>query len=91
MQLDNNLDDVSSGTSSQASKRSSYEQPLVVSGIEPHERLIGPLPVSERRRRVLRYLRKKYAKDPKNQFCYSCRKQVAEKRLRIKGRFVTKE
>ena len=55
------------------------------------ERYIGPITESERRRRVLNYLKKKYNKQFMKKFCYSCRKQVAEKRLRIKGRFVTKE
>ena len=55
------------------------------------ERFIGPIPESERHRRVLKYLQKKYNKIFMKKFTYSCRKQVAEKRLRIKGRFVTKE
>ena len=55
------------------------------------ERCIGPLPESERRRRVVHYLTKKYNKAFMKKFCYKCRKQVAEKRLRIKGRFVTKD
>jgi hypothetical protein len=41
--------------------------------------------------KVLRYLRKKRMKSTMKKFCYKCRKQVAEKRLRIKGRFVTKK
>lgn len=55
------------------------------------DRMVGPITETDRRKRVLRYLRKKYNKAFSKKFCYSCRKQVAEKRLRIKGRFVTKE
>ena len=55
------------------------------------ESMIGPIPKSERRRRVIHYLTKKYNKAFMKKFCYKCRKQVAEKRLRIKGRFVTKD
>jgi hypothetical protein len=52
---------------------------------------IGPLSLSERMEKVLRYLQKKRMKSTMKKFCYKCRKQVAEKRLRIKGRFVTKK
>lgn len=41
--------------------------------------------------KIVNYLRKKNRRSQKNKFCYKCRKQVAEKRLRIKGRFVTSE
>ena len=34
---------------------------------------------------------KKYNKANSQRYMYTCRQQVAEKRLRIKGRFVTKE
>lgn len=52
---------------------------------------IGPLTVTERLEKVMKYLQKKRSKNQMKKFCYKCRKQVAEKRLRIKGRFVTKQ
>lgn len=52
---------------------------------------IGPLSITERMDKVRRYLHKKGMKSSMKKFCYKCRKQVAEKRLRIKGRFVTKD
>ena len=39
----------------------------------------------------MKYLLKKANKSSMKKFCYKCRKQVAEKRLRIKGRFVTRQ
>jgi len=39
----------------------------------------------------MKYLEKKRNKSSMKKFCYKCRKQVAEKRLRIKGRFVTRQ
>ena len=41
---------------------------------------------------MIKYFEKKYGtKDKTKKFSYSCRKKVADKRLRIKGRFVTQE
>jgi len=55
------------------------------------EHMIGPLTEAQRIEKVLRYLEKKRNKSTMKKFCYKCRKQVAEKRLRIKGRFVTRQ
>lgn len=53
--------------------------------------MIGPLTAKERLEKVMRYIYKKHNKSNMKKFCYKCRKQVAEKRLRIKGRFVTRQ
>ena len=53
--------------------------------------MIGPLTIAERHRRILKFIHKKHNKNAAKKFTYECRKQVAEKRLRIKGRFVTKQ
>lgn len=55
------------------------------------QKMIGPLTISERHQRILRFIHKKHNKTQAKKFTYECRKSVAEKRLRIKGRFVTKQ
>ena len=52
--------------------------------------MIGPLTLEQRHEKILRFYNKKYNKNNKK-FTYECRKMVADKRLRIKGRFVTKQ
>lgn len=57
---------------------------------EQKEATVGPLTFKERQDKVMRFIYKKRVKSNNKKFTYECRKQVAEKRLRIKGRFVTK-
>jgi hypothetical protein len=54
------------------------------------QRMIGPLTMKQRHDKIMKYILKKKMKGQGKKFTYECRKQVAEKRLRIKGRFVTK-
>lgn len=53
--------------------------------------MVGPLTVEERKEKVRLYLEKKHNKHWSKRINYTCRKQVADKRLRIKGRFVTRD
>lgn len=48
-------------------------------------------PSKDRLTKIHNYLDKKRRRLGMKKFCYKCRKHVADKRLRIKGRFVTKE
>jgi hypothetical protein len=54
-------------------------------------RKIGKLTLQERYLKVKRYKEKKERRIWTKKIFYDCRKQVADKRLRIKGRFIRKE
>lgn len=55
--------------------------------------MFGPISSTERMFKVRRYLFKKQNKFKvkKERYSYQCRRHVADKRLRIKGRFVTRD
>lgn len=52
---------------------------------------IGAISFENRRVKLLKYLEKKRKRIWKKKVSYDCRKKVADGRLRIKGKFVTRE
>lgn len=52
---------------------------------------IGNLSLEERKTKVSMYLAKRKKRSWHKKISYACRRRVAEKRLRIKGRFASKE
>lgn len=70
------------------------KQPVVVSVVLPvpasPAKQVGTLSTEERRRKIERYLEKRKRRTWTKKISYDCRKRVADNRLRVKGRFVTK-
>jgi len=81
--------DVSIRSSDEQQVNEGPDGPRTEDDIEDVE-YIGPITAKQRYSKVKNYLEKKYNKAFSQKYVYACRKQVAEKRLRIKGRFVTK-
>ena len=52
---------------------------------------IGKISAEERRKKIDKYRLKKQRRIWKKKVSYKCRKLLADKRIRIKGRFITKE
>lgn len=57
--------------------------------LSPHIK-IGSITLEERRLKVQKFLEKRKHRNFKKKISYMCRKKVADKRVRIKGRFVSK-
>ena len=53
--------------------------------------MVGPLTQTQRMEKIRRFKLKRKMMHASKRFKYVCRRRVAEKRLRIQGRFVTKE
>ena len=51
---------------------------------------IGTISIEERRLKVQKFLEKRKRRNFKKKISYMCRKKVADQRIRIKGRFVSK-
>lgn len=55
-----------------------------------NQQSIGTLSIEERRLKVMNYLEKRKRRTFSKRIAYQCRKRVADNRIRVKGRFVTK-
>jgi len=51
---------------------------------------VGTLSTEERKRKIERFLEKRKRRSWAKEISYDCRKRVADNRLRVKGRFVTR-
>lgn len=54
------------------------------------DRMIGGITASERRQKISLYLEKRRKRSFAKKVAYDCRKKVADQRIRVKGRFVTR-
>ena len=54
-------------------------------------RQVGTLPPDERAKKIQKYLEKKRQRKWHKKIHYSCRKKVADQRVRVKGRFISKQ
>ena len=61
------------------------------SGPAADGRKIGTISADERRLKVNKFLEKRKRRVFKKRISYECRKRVADSRIRVKGRFVTKQ
>ena len=66
--------------------------PILKTSVENDaSKTVGVLTLSERKKKIEKYLEKRKRRIWNKKVAYDCRKKVADKRLRIKGRFVTHE
>ena len=90
--LDRGLDEMMPFIGSAAAKKPAAK-PVVKPVLTPAPLTgrVGCLSVEERRAKLDKYKEKRKRRSFAKRISYDCRKKVADKRLRIKGRFVTKE
>ena len=56
----------------------------------PFVKKVGTLSLDERKQKIYRYLEKKRRRNYAKRVGYACRKRVADSRMRVKGRFISK-
>lgn len=69
------------------------KQPMLSTAMLPapvQSKQVGTLSTEERQQKIKRYLEKRQRRTWTKKISYDCRKRVADNRLRVKGRFVTK-
>jgi hypothetical protein len=59
--------------------------------LQKQQKVIGTISMEERNKKIEKYREKKKTRTWGKKISYDCRKRVAQNRLRVKGRFVTKE
>ena len=64
---------------------------LLKVGEKESNKVVSVLTKEERRKKIAKFLEKRKRRIWNKKVSYDCRKKVADKRLRIKGRFVTRE
>lgn len=87
------LSDVFLNAPSSKSKKNKIEKEVLIHSsapVSPNHK-IGTITIEERKQKIKKYLEKRKRRKYCKRISYDCRKRVADNRLRIKGRFVTRE